>query len=130
MKFLGKTDGIIIAAIFALALIFWLMDGFFLTGRQEKVYAEIYYDNQLVFRTELSSAEEQKFSVPGKPNVVFEIFADKSIAFVQSDCPDKVCIHMGRLNKPNQFAACLPNKMMLKTVSTTENDDGPDLIIK
>lgn len=130
MKYPQKTDLIIIVVVFGLALIFWLFSGYFFPDQREMVYAEIYHDNKLVFKTELSSETERRFSVPGKPDVVFQIYADKSIAFIQSDCPDKVCIHMGRLKTANQFAACLPNKLMLKTVSAKKGSDSPDLIIK
>ena len=130
MKYFQKTDGIILLTVLGSALIFLLLNGYFLKGPQDEVFAEIYYDNKLVWRKELSSAVEGKFSVPGKPDVVFQIFADKSIAFVQSDCPDKVCIHMGKLIKANQFAACLPNKMILKVVSGKKENKSPDLIVR
>ena len=31
-----------------------------------------------------------------------------------SPCPDKLCVHMGRLKEPGQWAACLPNKVFLR----------------
>jgi hypothetical protein len=34
---------------------------------------------------------------------------DGAIAFIESDCPGKECIHAGRLKNPGSSAACLPN---------------------
>lgn len=54
-----------------------------------------------------------QFSLVTKPSVVFETTPDRGIAFVDSDCPDKVCVHTGVLKSPNSMAACLPNHLVL-----------------
>lgn len=128
MKYLRKADLIIIAAVIVLASVFLLLNKFLLT--KNGVYAEIYHDSALVKRIELSNAKVGSFSIPGEPDVVFQLYADGSIAFIESDCPDKVCIRSGRLKYAGQFAACLPNKMMLKIVSDEKDREGPDLIIE
>lgn len=36
-------------------------------------------------------------------------------AFVRdADCPDKVCIHTGKINKIGQTVVCLPNSLILE----------------
>lgn len=128
MKEARKTDLIIITAIIVLALLFLLLNKYLFAEKGE--YAEIYHDSTLVYRIQLSTAKEGSFSIPDKPEVVFQVYADKSIAFIESDCPDKVCIRSGRLRFAGQFAACIPNKILLKIVSAEENHEGPDLIIE
>ncbi len=128
MKAIRRTDLIISAVIVLFALLFFLLNKQFFARKGE--YAEIYHDSTLVYRIELSTAKEGTFSIPAKPEVVFRIYADKSIAFIQSDCPDKVCIRSGRLRFAGQLAACLPNKVLLKIVSGDENREGPDIIIE
>lgn len=128
MKYLRKADLIIIVAVILVALLFLSLNKFFFT--EKGVYAEIYHDSALVERIELSKAKAGSFSIPGKPDVVFQLSADGSIAFIESDCPDKVCIRSGRLKYAGQFAACVPNEMMLKIVSDDKDHEGPDLIIK
>lgn len=128
MKYVRKADLIIIAVVAVLALVFWFLNRFFLA--EKGVYAEVYHDSELVSRIELSTAKAGSFSIPGEPDVVFQLYADKSIAFVESDCPDKVCIRSGRLKYTGQFAACLPNRILLKIVSEDEDREVPDLIIQ
>ncbi len=128
MKYARKADLIIIAAVAVLALVFWFLNRYFFA--EKGVYAEIYHDSEQVYRIELSTAKAGSFSILGEPNVVFQLYADGSIAFIQSDCPDKVCIRSGRLKYAGQFAACLPNKILLKIVSEDKDREGPDLIIE
>ena len=37
-----------------------------------------------------------------------------------ANCPDKICVHQGKINKKGQTITCLPNKI---TVSISSNDD-------
>jgi len=43
------------------------------------------------------------------------------IRYELSDCPDKVCVKTGWLDKPSLTAACLPNRTIVKV--TGENDE-------
>lgn len=128
MRRMRKGDLIIIGAVAVTALLFLLLNKHFFA--REGVYAEIYHNSVLVQRINLSTAKEGSFSIPGEPDVVFQIYPDGSIAFRESDCPDKICIRSGRLKNAGQFAACLPNGIMLKIVSGDKDHEGPDLIIK
>jgi len=124
--FYKKTDIIIISIIVFISLISWASFNLFTSN--DHLFAEIYLDNQLVKKIDLSTAQNGTFSVAGRLDVIFEI-KDGAIRFYESSCPDKICIRAGFLSRSNQSAACLPNKMVLKIVSNTETDD-PDFIVK
>lgn len=128
MKFAKKTDIVLIAVIAVSALGLLFVNKYFSTEKGE--YAEIYYDSVLVYKIKLSGPPKGSFSIPGKPEVVFQHNADGSIAFIKSDCPDKICIRSGRLRFTGQFAACLPNRLVLKIVSKDKDNKAPDLITK
>lgn len=128
MKFVRKTDIIIIIAVAVIAagLAIWAVLG---NERAEKgSYAEIYYRSGLAERIDLASETEKTFSIKELPEVVFQIYSDGSIAFISSDCPDKVCINTGKISRSGQFAACLPNEIYVKIVSDNDTSD-PDIII-
>ncbi len=127
MKSMKKADMVLIVVLLLSAPLFLLLNRYF--WAEKGVYAEIYHDSALVDRIDLSTATERSFSIPGAPEVVFHQYADGSIAFIKADCPDKICIRSGRLKYAGQFAACLPNKILLKIVSE-EDREGPDLIIE
>lgn len=127
MKFAKKTDIIIIAAVALLGLAIWLLYKYIFL--EKGYFAELYYKSELVERIELSKAQEGTFSIPELPEVVFRLYGDGSIAFIESDCPDKVCIHSGKLKQAGQFAACLPNEIYVKIVSVDEASDKADIVI-
>lgn len=128
MKFFKKTDMIIIIAIIAVSIASWGIYNY--AFAKDRVKAEIYYYSDLVKTVELQTGEDTTFSVPQDENVVFHLYKDGTIAFVESDCPDKVCIHAGKLKTAGQFAACLPNGIVMKLVPEKERGkDDADLVI-
>ncbi len=54
------------------------------------------------------------------------IAAEKNrICFLESDCPDKVCVKTGWLSHPGDIAVCLPNKIIIKLEQNkNQNVDG------
>lgn len=127
MKFAAKRDLIIVGAVAAIGLLLF----FITSGAVGKAgaYAEIYYKSQLVKTVALSEGKEESFSLDKVPNVVFQLYSDGSIAFIESDCPDKICIRSGKLHLVGQTAACLPNEVYIKIVSIQKDPDAPDLVV-
>ena len=131
MRFLRRTDLFVPAGRRALAVgggLVWQSTSEAAT-RQGGAVAEIYYESKLVMTVDLAEHIDRRFSIPQKPNVVFHEYADGSIRFEESDCPDKVCIHAGRLRTVGQFAACLPNAVTMKIEAKQgRSPDDPEII--
>jgi hypothetical protein len=127
MKFAAKRDIIIVGCVAAIGLLlFFITSG---TVGKAGSYAEIYYKSQLVKTVTLSEGIEESFSLDKLPNVVFHLYDDGSIAFIESDCPDKICIRSGKLHLVGQTAACLPNEVYIKVVSVQKDLNAPDLVV-
>lgn len=45
------------------------------------------------------------------------------IRFEEADCPDKVCVHTGWISQAGQSAACVPNRVLIKIVGKTSDED-------
>lgn len=128
MKFFKKTDFIVIAAIIAVSITAWLIYRGLFSGQVAK--AEIYFYSQHVETVELNAGTEKTFSIPQDENVILYLDGDGHIQFIESDCPDKVCIKTGKVHLVGQSAACLPNGIVVKIVPKAERrDDDPDMII-
>ena len=99
-----KWDFIIMALVLVLAGIIFA----FFAPRGSGEYAVITKDGKQIYKVNLNSAL-RTYEID---NVVIEI-GNGHAAFVSSDCPDKVCIHSGKLSVAGQVAACVPNKISL-----------------
>ena len=121
MKFFNKSDIIIIAIIIAVAMGSWVAYNFIFSDQSAK--AEIYYYSELIDTIDLDDGEDRVFSIPQNHNVVFHLYEDGQICFEESNCPDKVCVNTGKLNQVGQYAACLPNGIVIKIVPGSDRSD-------
>lgn len=54
---------------------------------------------------------------------------DDGIKIIESDCPDKICMHMGEISSINDIIVCLPHKLVIEIKSDNENSEL-DAVIK
>lgn len=112
-KWFRKSDIILILVLLVLALISFSL--YTLTHRNTNGTAcLIYYEGSLAQTVDLSIP--RIFWLDQNPHVRFEV-KDNAIAFIESDCPDKVCVHSGFLSYAGQMAACLPNRVSIQIIS-------------
>ncbi len=120
MKFIKKTDLIIILAIVLVAFsVFLLYNSFY---SSENVTAYIYHKDKVLREIDLPTFPPEVFSFDENKNVVFEIHEDKSISFRASDCPDQVCVHTGKLHVHGENAACLPNEFFIRLENSQNSE--------
>ena len=103
-------DFVIIGAVLALA---GAMLAFFaLRASGDTLYAEVWQDDRLVERVELTDTTDRTIDLDGH-NVIGR--------------PDQVCVRTGRLTRAGQVAVCLPHRVILKLTGTST--DGIDAIV-
>lgn len=120
MRFFKKTDLIIVLFIVLISITAWFS---YRSIFAKPSHAEIYYYSTLAKTVDLNKGIEETFSIPQNEHVVFHLYKDGKIRFEQSNCPDQICVKAGLLNTSGQFAACLPNGIILKIVSNNSNSD-------
>lgn len=118
MTFLNKQRFVVLGvAVFFASFAAWT----FINVKPSR-YAQIknFKGNEYIVDLSISRV----FHVFGINNVTFEV-RDNEIAFVDSDCPDKTCIRQGFIGNSGEYAACLPNRLILTIMSGGNNDfDG------
>lgn len=119
-----KKDILVVAVILSLVLAGFAIN-FLIFRDQAEVYGEIYVDGELIQQVDLS--KDQEFSIAEQPQIVFEV-KNHSITFIESDCPDKICIHAGFIGHNGQSATCLPNKTTIRIRSKKTAVDEPDIV--
>lgn len=112
-KWLSKPDFIIILIVAVVALL-WQN-----TASADGAVAEVTIDGETVLELPLSDVTEpQEITLKNGIRLKAE---QHTICFLQSDCPDGLCVKVGALEKPGDVAACLPNKTV---VSIRGGDNG------
>lgn len=53
------------------------------------------------------------------------VISDGAAWISEADCPDKICVSMGKIKSGGQVITCLPNRL---TVTIEGADDGVDIV--
>lgn len=122
-RFFSRRDICLLGVLLALALIIWLATEQLRAGLVAR-RADLVYRGAVIRSVDLH--RDSRFSVAELPEIEFEV-RDGAAAFVRSNCPDQVCVNTGWLRISGDFAACLPNEVLL--VIPVE-DGGVDAIAR
>lgn len=99
-----KRDIIILTAL-CVAAVFILL----FTSRDKGEAAEVWVNGEMYRSYKLGEPFELTLD-----NGVMVSGDGETARFVDSDCTDKVCVSTGKLSAEGQWAACLPNRTVLK----------------
>lgn len=113
-----KRDLILIVSVLVLALALWLVVEL---TREEGAYVLVRVDGQETAKYSLS--DNGTYPLNGGTNI---LHIENGMAWLtDANCPDKLCVHQGKISKTGQVITCLPNKL---TVTVYGAEDGVDLI--
>lgn len=123
-----KADYLVLVALVLIAAIGYGLLA--LRGNSSNKILIIKHDNAIVERIALKGVQaETKLSIPVKDGTI-KIRYDKNGAWVESSpCPDKICVHQGKITKPGETAACVPEKVLL-AIEEPAKEAEHDAIIK
>jgi hypothetical protein len=68
---------------------------------------------------------DRDISIAGPLGDTHIAIRSKTVRIVDSPCPNKTCIASGAIAEPNQWIACLPNRVLVR-VEGSEADEGTD----
>ena len=112
-------DFIIIGAVLVLAA---AVAGVLALGASgDRLYAEVWQDNTLVERVELTDSTDRTIDLGGH-NVI--VLSGRTSAMQSADCRDQVCVRTGTLTRAGQVAVCLPNRVVLRITGETSEIDA------
>lgn len=106
----SKTPALLwgVLALLAVACTVWLLLPHGGTGT-----AEIWVDSQMVRQIPLAEAADEEIPLTEYGLNVSLVVKNHRIAFAESDCPDKICVHTGWISGEGQTAICLPNRVSI-----------------
>lgn len=118
-----KWDIVIIIILLIVSFIPELIFGVILGKSYNNTYAQITMDGKLYKRIPLSDHRGQE-NMKIKTNSGYNILVvkDNSIAIIDGDCKDKICIKSGYIKNPGESLICLPHKLMIEIKGNQENE--------
>lgn len=112
-------DFVIIGVVLALAAAIAAVLAPSVSGDQ--LYAEVWQDNTLVERVQLTEETDRTIDLDGH-NVI--VLSGRTAAMQSADCRDQVCVRTGTLTHAGQVAVCLPNRVVLRLTGDTGEIDA------
>ena len=120
--FFRRSDIAVVAIILFVALGIW---GWVMFAPQpESKNIEIICDGKLT-ETIALPADDDIIALGEDEHVKLEL-KDNQISFLETDCPDKICVRTGFISKVGQSAVCLPNRIVVKITGGNGNETGVD----
>lgn len=115
-KSMGKREFVLVAVILLAALALFLYN----QSRHQSPAAvvEISIDGTVIETLDLNKDQEYTIeSTTGGTNHL--IVKDRQVWVSKASCPDKVCIHQGKISRDGELIVCLPNRMIAKISGET-----------
>ena len=108
-KSLFKWGDIILVLILVVAVVLTIV----LATAHKAQYAEVYVDGNLKYTLDLSVDNTIEI-LDGKMTLRVQ---DGKVFVGHSDCAEQLCVHSSPIGKDGGMIVCLPNKVVIKTVS-------------
>ena len=109
-RYFNGYDAALIVLLAALALVIMLCLDF---GVSDGSYACVYVDSEP--RGEYPLYEDREIVIEGyngSRNVL--VIEDGRAYMKEASCPDRLCMHQGRIDKSGQTIVCLPNRVVIE----------------
>jgi hypothetical protein len=118
--------------VFLTILILAVASFFAAANRQpdDRPVAVITHKGVEIQRIDLSKVTERiVIRIDGKYDELI-IAESGRIRFLESNCPDKICVHTGWISKPGQVAVCLPEGVIIKITGSSGSDEEIDIYLR
>ncbi len=116
-----RSAALLLGLLLLCALVFWIFSR--LPGGTEAIVER---DGQELFRRKLSRlSAPETVQIEGENGIALTVvFYPDGAAVTASQCPDKICVHTGKLTKAGETAICLPAKVVLRLEGLSKTDAG------
>lgn len=112
-----KKDLLLIAVILIVAAGGFLIN--YINHRQPAATVEVTVDSKLAGSYDLSKDTTE--IIKGYNGGTNRLIIENGVVWIdEASCPDKICVHQGRISMNGEMIVCLPNRMIAKIVAPQE----------
>ncbi|MCR4806802.1 MAG: NusG domain II-containing protein [Lachnospiraceae bacterium] len=109
-KYLSRNDIILILILLVCATASLVVPAL---GKDRAGHVSVWVDGNPYGEYDLSI--DRQVEIDGyKGGINILIIKDGEAYISEASCPDKLCIHQGRINKEGQELVCLPNRVLVR----------------
>lgn len=112
-----KSDLILVIALVLLAALLWLV---LRLTRSEGAYVRVTVDGEIYGEYKLSEDTEIRIGDDNSFNLL--LINDGEASVTEASCPDKLCVHQGKIHYDGQSVVCLPNKVVVEVVDGEQSE--------
>jgi hypothetical protein len=120
-------DWLILAAILILAGLLWLVDPFMAlrpVPADAPMRADISLEGKPWQSIPLDGEEHRLLAETENGFNEIVVYPD-GVAIVHADCPDQLCVHMGKITRAGEIIVCLPRQCLVELKAQgPANDQG------
>lgn len=122
---MGKRDLILILILLAICLsVFGIWK---IRHRTAGAQAVVTVNGKVYGTYSLSESQKIPIRIHGTTANVLQI-SDGYAKMTEADCPDKLCVHQGRIHAEGETIVCLPNKVVVSIQGG--KDSSVDAVVK
>lgn len=115
MKIMKKKQDLILIIVILAAACLLFAGRSLLFAKSPATMVEVSVDGKVVETLPLD--KDTDITIPGAGGGSNHLIIEHGEAYVdEASCPDKVCVHQGKIHRPGEMIVCLPNKMIAKIV--------------
>ncbi|QNO13616.1 NusG domain II-containing protein [Alkalicella caledoniensis] len=119
-----KGDIVIVVVVLILALVGGSIYYFNSGGPEDGAMIVVEVNGVEIDRKPLVEADRDLIEVyQGPAGETMVQFFQRGARVLESDCPDKICINFGMMDRPALNNACLPNRVVFRIVGGNEDLD-------
>lgn len=112
-----KKDLLLIAIVLVIAAGGFLVN--YMVHRKPAAFVEVSVDSSVTATFDLSKNVDTV--IEGYNGGTNRLVIEDGVVWIsEASCPDKVCIHQGRITMNGELIVCLPNRMIAKIVAPQE----------
>ncbi len=122
-----KKSDIILISVLLIAVLAFFAFRFF--SRHSGAVVKVSVGGEVV--REFSLSEDQRYEITGVNGGKNLLVIEGGKAWVEeADCPDGLCIHMGKISYSGQSVVCLPHQVVILIEDETPSSDSLDAVTK
>ncbi|MCM8710345.1 NusG domain II-containing protein [Clostridium sp. SYSU_GA19001] len=121
---LKPLDIVVIIVLIVIALVFSAIPFINSYKTYNAKYVEIEVDGKLYKKFLLDNNHNERINIQTDLGKNIVDISNGKVKILDADCPDKICIKDGSIDKPGQILVCLPHKVVVQIKGQNiETDD-------